>query len=157
MAEAAVRRDPEMTDILRVAIRREQRIVGLITVSNSSGVTATTAEGRKVVWKGRPDRLNDSTWRVLEYVAGMTRRIDEYGTPDGEDPLSYDTSQPVEVYLRQMAADALAGRHARAVESEMARFRRALNLPTPAVTRRQRLRRWISHRCWRVRLWLRRA
>ena len=151
MAEAAVRRDPEMTDILRAAISREQRIVGLITVSDSGRVTATTAEGRKVVWKGRPDRLNDSTWRT-----GMTRRIDEYGTPDGEDPLGYDTSQPVEVYLRQMAADALAGRHARAVESEMARFRRALNLPTPAVTRRQRLRRWISHRCWRVRLWLRR-
>jgi hypothetical protein len=145
-----------MTDILRVAISREQRIVGLITVSDSGGVTATTAERRKVVWKGRPDRLNDSTWRVLEYVAGMTRRIDEYGPPDGEDPLGYDTSQPVEVYLRQMAEDALAGRHARAVESEMARFRRALNLPTPAVTRWQRLRRWISHRCWRVRLWLRR-
>jgi hypothetical protein len=41
MAEAAVRRDPEMTDILRVAISREQRIVGLITVSDSGGVTAT--------------------------------------------------------------------------------------------------------------------
>jgi hypothetical protein len=55
-----------------------------------------------------------------------------------------------------MAEDALAGRHARAVESEMARFRRALSLPTPAVARRQRLRRWISHRYWRVRPWLRR-
>jgi hypothetical protein len=75
MAGAAVRRDPEMTDILRVASSREQRIVGLITVSDSGRVTATTAEGRKVVWKGRPDRLNDSTWRVLEYVAGMTRRL----------------------------------------------------------------------------------
>jgi hypothetical protein len=75
MAEAAVKRDPEMTDISRVAITREQRIVGLITVSDSGGVTATTAERRKVVWNGRPDRLNDSTWRVLEYVAGMTRRI----------------------------------------------------------------------------------
>src|SRR5258708_29082344 len=132
MAEAEVRRDPEMTDILRVAISREQRIVGLITVRDSGGVTATTAEGRKVVWKGRPDRLNDSTWRVLEYVAGVTRRIDEYGTPDGEDPLSYDTSQPVEVYLRQMAADALAGRHALAGEARMARFRWALHLPSPA-------------------------
>jgi hypothetical protein len=64
MAGAVVRRDPEMTDILRVAISREQRIVGLITASDSGRVTATTAEGRKVVWKGRPDRLNDSTARI---------------------------------------------------------------------------------------------
>src|SRR6202022_528051 len=66
--------------------------------------------------RARPDRLDDSTWRTLEYLAGMTRRVDEYGTPDGEDPLGYDTRQPPEVYLRQMA-DALTGRHARAVES----------------------------------------
>jgi hypothetical protein len=53
------------------------------------------------------------TWRILEYVAGMRRRVDEYETPEGEDPLGYDTSQPPDVYLRQMAEDALAGRHAR--------------------------------------------
>lgn len=144
-----------MAEIFRVAVSREHRIVGLISVSDAGGVTATTSEGRKVVWKTRSDRLGDTTWRTLEYLAGMTRRVDEYGTPDGEDPLGYDTSLPMELYLRQMAEDALTGRHARAVESEMARFRSVLDLPTPTLTPARRLRRWISHRYWRTRFWIR--
>jgi hypothetical protein len=143
-----------MAEIFRVAVSREHRIVGLISVSDSGGVSAT-ADGRRVVWRAQPDRLDDSAWRTLEYLAGMTRRVDEYGTSDGEDPLGYDTSLPTEVYLRQMAEDALTGRYARAVESEMARFRRVLDLPTPAVTPAHRLRRWISHRYWRTRFWIR--
>jgi hypothetical protein len=142
-----------MAEIFKVALSRERRIIGLITVSESGGVSAT-ADGRRIVWRARPDRLDDSTWRTLEYLAGMTRRVDEYGTPDGEDPLGYDTRQPPEVYLRQMA-DALTGRHARAVESEMARFRRVLDLPTPTLTPPQQLKRWISHRYWRTRFWIR--
>lgn len=145
-----------MADIFRVAVSREQRIVGLITVSAAGGVTATTAEGHKVVWKARPDRLDDTTWRALEYVVGITRRADEYGTPDGADPLGYNTGQPPNVYLRQMAEDALAGRHGRAVGSEIARLCRTLKLPTSVISRAQRLRRWIWHRYWRVWFCLRR-
>jgi hypothetical protein len=109
-----------MTEIFRVAVSREHCIVGLICVSDSGGVSAT-ADGRRVVWRAQPDRLDDSAWRTLEYLAGMTRRVDEYETSDGEDPLGYDTSLPTEAYLQQMAEDALTGRYARAVESEMAR------------------------------------
>jgi hypothetical protein len=36
-----------MTGIFRIAVSREQRIVGLITVSAAGNVTATTAEGAK--------------------------------------------------------------------------------------------------------------
>lgn len=41
-----------------------------------------------------------------------------------EDPLGYDTSDPG--YLREMAEDALAGRHEDAVDAELANVRRAL-------------------------------
>ena len=63
-----------MTEIFKVAVSRERRIIGLITVSESGGVSAT-ADGRRVVWRARPDRVDNSTWRTLEYLAGMTRRV----------------------------------------------------------------------------------
>ncbi|MBN9007155.1 MAG: hypothetical protein J0H40_17290 [Rhizobiales bacterium] len=74
----------------------------------------------------------------------------EYNIPD--DLLGYDTSQPG--YIRQMARDALTGRNEAAVEAELERVRARLMLPRHHPTRRQRLRRWLSHRYWRARFWI---
>ena len=65
------------------------------------------------------------------------------------DPLGYDTSDPD--YIRKMARDALTGRNEDAVDAESAALRKAFGLKPRQPTRRQRLRRWMSHRYWRGR------
>ena len=71
---------------------------------------------------------------------------------DPLDPLGYDTSDPN--YLRKMARDALEGRHQEAVQAELAAMERALGLTPRQLSRWHQLRRWLSHRYWRVKFWI---
>jgi hypothetical protein len=77
----------------------------------------------------------------------MRRRKDD----DPDDPLGYDTSDPD--YLRKMARDALTGRNQDAVDAEVEAMVRALGLPAKPLTRWRRVRRWVSHRYWRLKFW----
>ena len=69
-----------------------------------------------------------------------------------DDPLDYDTSDPN--YLRKMARDALTGRHQDAVDAEADRLCVLLGRRPIKRTRWKRLKRWISHRYWRMRFWM---
>lgn len=69
-----------------------------------------------------------------------------------DDPLGYDTSDPN--YVKKMARDALTGRNEAAVDAEVAAVEKTLGLAPKPMSRRRRVRRWLSHRYWRVRFWI---
>jgi hypothetical protein len=71
---------------------------------------------------------------------------------DHEDPLGYDTQDPN--YLRKMARDALEGRNQHVVDAEADRLAALFGRPARPPTRRQRVRRWMSHRWWRIKFWI---
>ena len=46
-----------------------------------------------------------------------------------DDPLGYDTRRPFHEWAREMAEDALAGRHQEAIDAEIERFRKRWGMP----------------------------
>jgi hypothetical protein len=115
---------------------------------------------RKTVTSVRPLQPGESVWRLIERAAARMARGDEIDAigenavvhRPSDDPLGYDTSD--RGYLCRMARDALTGRRQAAVDAEADRAAAALGRPPITRTRRRLLRRWISHRWWRVRFWI---
>jgi hypothetical protein len=138
---------------------RFQRRVETLRIKPDGSVMALDRM-RKTITRVRPPQLGESVWRLIERAAARMARGDEVDAigknavvhRPAEDPLGYDTSD--RGYQRQMAHDALTGRHQAAVDAEADRTAAALGRPPMKRTRRRLLKRWISQHRWRVRFWI---
>jgi hypothetical protein len=138
---------------------RFQRRMATVRIKPDGSVVALDRM-RKTITGVRPLQPGESVWRLIERAATRLAHGDEIDAigdaivhRQSDDPLGYDTSDPD--YLRRMARDALTGRHQAVVDAEADQVAAALGRPPIKRTRRRLLNRWISHRWWRVRFWIR--
>jgi hypothetical protein len=94
-----------------VSIDRRELLVGSVAAAASAAVPAVPLPGAAAV------AVEEAAPRAVLSRGVVLRAV--------SDPLGYNMSHGIEAAIKQMTEDALRGRHAEAVEEELAAVRRA--------------------------------
>lgn len=117
-------------------------------------LSASVRDGRLVIVVEAPAEATYYDLAAAEDAIGAALgcEVDVVTNRMLRDPLGYDTSDPN--YLRKMARDALTGKNEAAVDAEVAALKKTLGLTPKPPSRWRRIKRWLSHRRWRLYFWM---